>query len=99
MFITDIKQELKDAEDWDRKEGSISLIEIVDLAKTGIDTCEDFCASRKYCGEDRCYCIRARFESPQAYQLYKVSREYFLDFLAIGLIAEHGLNDKSVKEK
>jgi hypothetical protein len=98
MFIADIKRELKEAEEWDNAEGGIDRIDLIDLSKKGIDTCTGFCASREYCGEDRCYCIRARFESPQTYQLYKHCREYFINNLAIAVIAEEGLIDQKEKE-
>ena len=88
-MISDIKKDKKDAEDWEnsKSEESISLNEIVHMARNGITYCEDYCVSREYTGENRCYCIRSRFPTPDHYELYLMARHQFKKYLALGMLA------------
>ena len=62
--------------------------EITFLASTGLQTCKDFCASRKYTGENRCICIRERFPTSAHYDLYLRARSKYLELLEIGILAK-----------
>ena len=88
-MIIDIKKDAKEAEEWENSdsEESISMDEIVHMAKNGVSFCEDYCASREYTGENRCYCIRSRFPTPSHYELYLLARDQFKKYLALGMLA------------
>ena len=88
-MIIDIKKDAKEAEEWENSESeeSISMDEIVHMAKNGVSFCEDYCASREYTGENRCYCIRSRFPTPSHYELYLLARDQFKKYLALGMLA------------
>ena len=93
-MILDIEKEAKEAADWEKglSEEELTLQEIGDIAIQGLSYCppddNDFvCLSRKYSGESRCYCIRARFPTPDHYDLYLSARNQFEKYLATGMLA------------
>ena len=47
-----------------------------------LQRCEEDCHSRQICGEDACACVRAIFPTPQHYEFYLETREFFLQSLA-----------------
>lgn len=86
----------KEAEDWlnNTSHEYMTVEAITDLVKKGFITCEpdsfktgSFCASRKYSPEDACICIRTIFPSPEYYELYKRAREFYLNTVALKIIA------------
>lgn len=77
--------------EWDLQEPSNQEINIEDFASlciTGLSVCEDNCLSRQLVGQHRCRCVRARFDCPAHYQLYKQGRQ-----TALELIAAKGLGE------
>lgn len=83
-----IEEDIEQAEWWKRGESknSMTLEEISTLAKKGFTYCEDYCSSKRNCGEDACKCIRSTFPSPAYYELYKEARSFFLHKLAEGAL-------------
>ncbi len=86
----DINNDKKEAKLWQERgrNKTLTLLDITHLAKTGIETCEGFCGSRKYVGEHQCRCIRERFDSPATYELYLTMRTRFLEMMKFGLLAK-----------
>mgnify|MGYP000846964947 FL=1 len=78
------------ADEWEssNSKGGMTADEITFLASTGLQTCKDFCASRKYTGEHRCICIRERFPTSAHYDLYLRARTKYLKLLEIGFLAK-----------
>ena len=89
MNVFDIQNEMAQAEAWEVEETdeTMSVDEIADLASTGISFCQGSCTSRDLVGVHRCYCIRARFPSPEHFELYKEAREDFKRMVAIKVIS------------
>ncbi len=87
-MIYDIQKELKHAEDWElsQTDETMDVEEIAEMASRAISYCEGSCPSRDLVGEHRCYCVRARFPSPEHYELYQASREEFKKMLGIMII-------------
>ena len=94
--VLDIEKEQREVREFESAdtEGFIDREDLIKLAKEGIALCEDGCISRSYSGE-KCKCIRERFHSESIYELYKKSREFFLQNLATGILGElsEGKND------
>ena len=67
---------------------SQSLEELAHFAALGISTCEGYCHSRETYGEDACFCIRARFASPDHYFLFLEMRKIAKELTAFALIAQ-----------
>ena len=88
-MVIDIQEDKRQAEIWERSdsEESVSLAEIVQAATNGISYCEDYCASREYTGEHRCFCIRARFPTPAHYEMFLHTRHAYQQYLAAGMLA------------
>ena len=105
--MKDIKDEIREAEDWKVDAGPgvyMNVHELVTLAIRGFATCKedslktgDFCASRKYCGEDACNCIRASFPAPEYYELYLRLREYYLHNVGEALLEK--IAGEHIREK
>ncbi len=89
-MIIDIKEDEKKAKEWELSQSkeTLTIREIAEIATTGITCCGDFCASREYTGEHRCFCIRSRFPTPEHYELYLIARQKFLQLLSAKLLAE-----------
>jgi hypothetical protein len=83
----------------ERKEGSMSIEDIVAIAIHGHTKCneDEFCSSRNQSGDDACYCIRSIFPTLESYELYKELRllvcgiEMWAEMINQGVI--HGQND------
>ena len=87
--MIDIQEDRRQAEEWENglTDGSLSIDQIAYLARMGVSTCDSYCGSREYVGENRCYCIRARFPSPAHFELYLLARERYQKLISIGLLA------------
>ena len=90
MMTIDTKKDKRLADEWEssNSKGGMTADEITFLASTGLQTCKDFCASRKYTGENRCICIRERFPTSAHYDLYLRARSKYLELLEIGILAK-----------
>lgn len=90
MMTIDTKKDKRLADEWElsNSKGGMTADEITFLASTGLETCKDFCASRKYTGENRCICIRERFPTSAHYDLYLRARSKYLELLEIGILAK-----------
>ena len=91
IFMTiDTTRDKQLADEWEssNSKGGMTADEITFLASTGLETCKDFCASRKYTGEHRCICIRERFPTSAHYDLYLRARTKYLKLLEIGFLAK-----------
>lgn len=94
--MIDINIDKKQSNAWleDNRNGAMSRQELVSLAITGIERCEDFCGSREVCGEDACFCVRAYFPTPAHYFLYQELRKIAKTITSASLIAETINNDE-----
>ena len=88
MNLIDEKREVRRFKTETNPEAYMTTDDLVTLATNGFETCPDdslktgdYCASRKYSGEDACSCIRAVFPNPDYYELYQLMREYYLENL------------------
>ena len=88
MNIIDEKREARRFKTHTDPEAYMKMGDLVTLATKGFETCPDdslktgdYCASRKYSGDDACECIRATFPSPKFYEVYQLMREYYLENL------------------
>ena len=88
MNIIDEKREARRFITETNPEAYMTTGALVTLATKGFETCPDdslktgdYCASRKYSGDDACECIRATFPSPKFYEVYQLMREYYLENL------------------
>ena len=88
--MIDIEKDKELARIWesDLSTGSMDLKDIAYLAKTGIEYCEGYCASKEITGADRCRCIRDRFPSPEHYKLYQEARNRFKDLLKLATLGK-----------
>ena len=79
-----LNDEERQKNEWERgsSEEFMVMEEIVALSKRGLQRCEEDCQSRQICGEDACACFRAIFPTPQHYEFYLETREFFLQSLA-----------------
>ena len=94
MFLPDVKQEIKEAEDWkaNRNELSMDRRDYDYLIENGFGRCDEICMSAKYSGEDACLCIRSLFASPAHYYSYLEDRQRKIDKTIKG-IAYSALSD------
>ena len=88
MNLIDEKREVRRFKTETNPEAYMTTDDLVTLATKGFETCPDdslktgdYCASRKYSGDDACSCIRAVFPNPDYYELYQLMREYYLENL------------------
>ena len=88
MNIIDEKREARRFKTETNPEAYMTTGALVTLETKGFETCPDdslktgdYCASRKYSGDDACECIRATFPSPKFYEVYQLMREYYLENL------------------
>ena len=90
------EDEEKLVELWETRkcEWNISFDDLVELAKNGASTCEEYCYSREVCG-DACYCTRELFPSRDCYEAYKFLREVYLD--ALDNKVRHEINEGITK--
>ncbi len=74
--LFDVNKDRKQKKDWESDEDpDISLMsDLIDYAIHGLQRCEDYCGSEAYCGEDSCFCVRARLPHPKHYELYEEMR-------------------------
>ncbi len=85
IFLAD---DMNQAKLWlNKTEGEMSEDQLIYLVATGFEECPDFCASKKYCEDGACACIRATFPTPDHYHLYLSLRKLFLDWTKQGIIA------------
>jgi hypothetical protein len=88
-MIFDVRTEKRKAEEWEQgnSEETIPLSEIADIAAVGLTYCKDYCSSRETVGQASCYCVRARFPTPEHYQLYLKARHEYQRILAARIAA------------
>lgn len=93
MNILDEKREARRFKTHTDPEAYMWIDDLVTLATKGFVTCPDdslktgdYCASRKYSGDDACACIRAVFPNPDYYELYQLMREDYLKALGKALL-------------
>lgn len=79
--MIDVFKELERKRSWENGEqdDGMSIEQIYKLVLTGANRCsvEENCISKQICGEDSCSCVRARFPSPESYQLFKLVKEQY----------------------
>ena len=95
MNLETEKQQVSIYRSNDSDDVSMQIKNLVDLAIRGFETCNkdslttgDFCASRKYSGDDACLCVRAVFPNPDYYELYQLLRESYLRDVGKALLAK-----------
>ena len=90
-ILIDEREDKEQATRWLKAEADKtwqSLEELAHFAALGVSTCEDYCYSRETHGEDACFCIRARFASPDHYFLYLEMRKIAKKLTAFAFIAQ-----------
>ena len=82
--MIDIFEEQRLADIWSFKspKRNIDIDMLAGACINGIKTCEGKCHSRDIVGEDRCKCIRERFDCLEAYELYQSGRRFSQQYLA-----------------
>ena len=87
--IEDLEKEKREVAEFEcsTTEGFIRREDLIRLATSaeGIEICHGVCLSREVSGE-HCRCIRERFYQVSIYELYKKSREFFQQNLALGIM-------------
>ena len=74
--MIDTYEDLQQKKDWESNDSPefCLMSDLIDYAIHGLQRCEDYCGSETYCGEDACFCIRARLPHPKHYELYEEMR-------------------------
>tara|TARA_E500000178_G_C16704703_1_gene609886 strand:+ start:119 stop:451 length:333 start_codon:yes stop_codon:yes gene_type:complete len=94
------REDIEEATLWeagiDNEDAIINLDDIISLSSKGFRHCIEFCPSRETCGKDACFCVRASFDHPSFYSLYKLGRKKYLELLSLGIIAINAQEDISV---
>ena len=70
--------------------GSFGIEEMADLCIEGLSVCEGHCPSRSLVGQDRCQCVRARFECLEDYQFYENGRKQAVVMIAANALSMFG---------
>tara|TARA_B100001094_G_C18176828_1_gene798364 strand:- start:1839 stop:2153 length:315 start_codon:yes stop_codon:yes gene_type:complete len=86
--MIDINKDKKLALEWlENQEGEMDHETLVYLSINGLDECSGFCASKKYCAEGACHCLRQIFPTPNHYQLYLELRRIYLEWMNLAVIS------------
>ena len=90
QIMMDIKKDKRLADQWINGVAKASLDSetMADLAQSGIQTCEGYCGSREYTGEDRCRCVREIFPSYADYKLYLEARNRFKKLYSMAMLGQ-----------
>ena len=88
----DTTTDKKDAELWlnASQDKAMEMEDLVHLVKNGFQQCEeeDYCASKRICGDDACRCVRSLFPNVSHYELYVSLRKKYLEGTAIEIMAK-----------
>tara|TARA_E500000331_G_C17078561_1_gene635857 strand:- start:365 stop:682 length:318 start_codon:yes stop_codon:yes gene_type:complete len=83
-------EDQKQTRNWeqDKNPEPMKLGELIDSAISGHKECDpEFCGSKYLCGDESCFCIRARFPSPSHYKAYLILREFGKELLFLKILA------------
>ena len=88
-MIFDPHDEEKQVIEWSLSElpEGYDLQKIIEPLLQGFERCEDYCSSREQSGEDACYCVRAAFPTPEAYELYQALKEDSAKIAALTILS------------
>jgi len=86
--MIDINRDKKLALQWlENQDGEMDSETLVYLSIHGFEDCADFCASKTYCPEGACNCLRQIFPTPNHYQLYLELRQIYLEWIKLAVIS------------
>ena len=83
-------EDLRQMADWEYAETpqDVDIDLLVERLTDTFERCEGTCDSRKNCGEDACYCVRACFPSPEVYEVYKALKEDSARIAALAILSK-----------